>query len=166
MQLYQFLLYLYFFMEINTENSDFNKTFAPWISITYKMIDEYIADILLKENIQVTKQQWIILKILYEKQNEIIQNELAFITNRNKASLTRLISVMEKKHLVVRNQSENDARINLICITEKGKELFLKMKPLMLNSIQKIQSGLTQTEINTLIETLLKIQQNIQKQTI
>lgn len=96
MQLYQFLLYLYFFMEINTENSDFNKTFAPWISITYKMIDEYIADILLKENIQVTKQQWIILKILYEKQNEIIQNELAFITNRNKASLTRLISVIEK----------------------------------------------------------------------
>ena len=63
------------------------------------MMNQYIADELFKNNIQVTKQQWIILKILHEKNDEVIQNDLAFITNRNKASLTRLISLMEKNKI-------------------------------------------------------------------
>ena len=52
-------------MELNLDSSDFNKTLAPWIGLTYKMMDQYIADVLLKNKIQVTKQQWIILKILH-----------------------------------------------------------------------------------------------------
>lgn len=151
-------------MDINIDSSDFNKTLAPWIGITSKMVDQYITDILLKENIQVTRKQWIILKILHEEHDGIIQNELAFITNRNKASLTRLISVMEKNNLVERTGCKSDARINLIFITENGKNLFLKMKPFMLDSIQTIQKGLTQTDIQNLIKMLSKIQSNIKNE--
>lgn len=167
MQLYLFHLYLLLVnMKITIDNSDFNKTIAPWIGLTYKMMDQYFAEIFLKENIQVTKQQWVILKILHEEHNAVIQNDLAFITNRNKASLTRLISVMEKNQLVIRKNSKKDARINLIFITKTGEELFLKMKPIMLSGIEAIQENLSKQEILTFINTLSKIQQNIKNQSI
>lgn len=153
-------------MELNLDSSDFNKTLAPWIGLTYKMMDQYFADVLLKNKIQVTKQQWIILKILNEKNDEVIQNDLAFITNRNKTSLTRLISVMEKNNLVYRTISKEDARKNLIFSTETGKKLFEQMKPLMLTSIKNIQKGLTEDDIFQLIKILSKIQNNIKIQSL
>jgi DNA-binding MarR family transcriptional regulator len=153
-------------MELNIDASDFNKTLAPWIGLTYKMMNQYIADELFKNNIQVTKQQWIILKILQEKNDEVIQNDLAFITNRNKASLTRLISLMEKNNLVYRAISKEDARKNLIFSTETGKKLFEQMKPLMITSIKNIQKGLTEDDILQLIKTLSKIQHNIKIQSL
>ena len=148
-------------MQLNIENSDFNKTLAPWIGITYKMMDHYISEILQRENIHVTKQQWIVLKILHEEHDGIVQNELAFITNRNKASLTRLISVMEKNNLVFRTNTKKDARINLVYITDTGRQLFLKMKPLMLACMKNVQKNLSEADITQLIQLLSKIQKNI-----
>ena len=87
-------------MNLVSDNSDFNKTLAPWIGRTAKILNMYISEVFLQNNIQVTKEQWIVLKILFEDNEPLIQNELAFITNRNKASLTRLRNVMEKNNLV------------------------------------------------------------------
>ncbi|MCF6167984.1 MarR family winged helix-turn-helix transcriptional regulator [Lutibacter sp.] len=153
-------------MNFSDSESDFNKTLAPWIGKTYKVINMYISDVFHKNNIQVTKEQWIVLKILHEDNNEIIQNDLAFITNRNKASLARLINVLEKNNLVTRKPSKEDSRKNFIYITNKGEQLFLKMKPLMLKSVEVLQEGVTQNEKKIFIKVMKKIQKNIQKQTV
>ena len=83
-------------MDKDINKSDFNKTLAPWIGKTFKMMNIFISDVFQQNNIKVTKEQWIALKVLHEDSDGIIQNDLAFITNRNKASLTRLVNVMEK----------------------------------------------------------------------
>lgn len=148
-------------MDINLTNSDFNKTLAPWIGKTSKMINIFIKDVFKNNAIQVTKEQWIVLKILNEDSDGIIQNELAFITERNKASLTRLINVMEKNNLVNRITSKNDSRKKLIYITENGRQLFLKMKPMMLRSIETLQNGITLSEKESFIKIMQKIQSNL-----
>ena len=153
-------------MHIDITKSDFNETLAPWIGKTYKMMNTYISDIIKNNNIQVTKEQWLVLKILHEDHNGIVQNELAFITNRNKASLTRLINVMEKNNLVARIPSKEDSRKNLIYITKNGKILFLKMKPLMLRSMKTLQNEITAEEKEVFINILKKIQHNLETQTI
>ena len=153
-------------MNFNTHNSDFNKTLAPWIGRTCKIINMYISDVLKHNNIQVTKEQWIVLKILHEDNDGIIQNDLAFITDRNKASLTRLINVMEKNNLVKRIPSKEDSRKNLIYITNNGKQLFLKVKPLMLSSIETLQNGITEDEKSIFINVMTKIQTNLKNHTI
>lgn len=153
-------------MDIDIHKSDFNKTLAPWIGKTSKMLNMYIADIFQKNNIKVTKQQWIVLKVLHEDHDGIIQNELAFITDRNKASLTRLINVMERNNLVIRIPSKEDSRKNLIYITKTGKQLFLKMKPLMLKSIKILQEGITDNEMKSFINIMTKIQHNLKNQEI
>lgn len=151
-------------MDIDTTKSDFNKTLGPWIGKTFKMMNMFISDVFTRNNIQVTKEQWIVLKILHEDNDGIIQNDLAFITNRNKASLTRLINVLEKNNLVVRNPSKEDSRKNLIHITQTGKQLFLKMKPLMLESMRTLQNGITENEISNFILVMVKIQNNLKNQ--
>ncbi|WP_372744585.1 MarR family winged helix-turn-helix transcriptional regulator [Lutibacter sp.] len=151
-------------MKKKLDNSDFNKTIAPWIALTYKMLDQHLAELFLKQNVNITKQQWIILKILTENKEGIIQNELAFFTNRNKASLARLISVMEKNNLVERKNSVIDARINLVFITKYGFQVFSKMKPLVINCVKSLQEGLSKEEILNFKATLTKIQHNIKNQ--
>jgi len=150
-------------VDFNNSKSDFNKTLAPWIGRTCKIMNMYISDVFQKNNIQVTKEQWIVLKILHEDNDGIIQNDLAFITDRNKASLARLINVMEKNNLVARIPSKEDSRKNLIYITKNGKQLFLKMKPIMLQSIEAFQNGITEEDKKTFIKVMTKIQNNIQK---
>jgi DNA-binding MarR family transcriptional regulator len=151
---------------VKLHTSDFNKTFAPWLGRTTKMMNLYFQDIFQKHNIQVTKEQWIVLKILHEDNDGLVQNELAFITDRNKASLTRLIHVMEKNELVFRQQSEIDSRKNRIFITKKGKDLFIKMKPLILENILKLQQNISKIEMEQLIATMKKIQTNLSNQTL
>ena len=115
MQPYAILLYL-LLMKIELSESDFNKTIAPWIGKTSKLMNIFISEVFHKNNIQVTKEQWIVLKILYEDNDGLIQNDLAFITNRNKATLTRLINVMEKNNLVARIPAKDDSRKKIIYI--------------------------------------------------
>jgi DNA-binding MarR family transcriptional regulator len=153
-------------MRIDIDKSDFNSTLAPWVGTTSKMLNMYIADVLHKNNIPITKQQWTILKILHEDADGVTQNELAFITDRNKASLTRLINCLENKKLAIRIQSKEDSRKNSIHITALGRELFLKTKPLLLKSIHKIQEGISENEMSFFIDIMSKIQQNLKQQSI
>ncbi|RXP53068.1 MarR family transcriptional regulator [Lutibacter sp. HS1-25] len=153
-------------MDIDLNKSDFNSTLVPWLGKTSKMMNLYIADVLQTNNFPITKQQWIVLKILHEDYDGIIQNELAFITDRNKASLTRLINCLEKNKLVIRVQSKEDSRKKSVYITKEGRELFLKTKPLMLNSILKTQEGISKEEMKIFIQIMSKIQHNLKEQSV
>ena len=61
-----------------------------------KVIDYFIMDRFSENGIGLTKVQWLLLKRLKEMNGEP-QHSLAFLTNRDKASLTRLLTTMEKK---------------------------------------------------------------------
>jgi|TARA_B110000037_G_scaffold4958_1_gene5395 DNA-binding MarR family transcriptional regulator len=101
---------------------DFEDTLGPWFGKIMKMMDFYFQDIFKSLSFEITKNQWIVLKKL-SANDGTIQNELAFITDRDKTFLTRLITTMEKKELVRRVSSIIDKRQNRIYITEKGKKL-------------------------------------------
>jgi DNA-binding MarR family transcriptional regulator len=148
-------------MEIDNNLSDFNKTILPWLCKTSKLMNTYISDVFQNHNIQITKQQWVVLKILNENSDGIIQNDLACITERNKASLTRLINVMEKNNLVTRIPSKLDSRKNLIKITHSGEQLFNITEPIMHESIKAIENNISADEMNTFLNIMTKIQTNL-----
>ncbi len=139
---------------------DFENTLGPWLGKTMKMIDYHFQETFKNSDVDLTKQQWIVLKILI-KDDEKPQNELAFITNRDKASLTRLLSVMEKKNFIVRIPSEMDKRINFIHITKIGREVFKSTLPAMKILLERLQFQLTEDEIQSTIGVLKKIQHNL-----
>lgn len=76
---------------------DFEDTLGPWFGKTMKMMDFYFQDIFKSLSFEITKNQWIVLKKL-SANDGTIQNELAFITDRDKTSLTRLITTMVRRN--------------------------------------------------------------------
>jgi DNA-binding MarR family transcriptional regulator len=139
---------------------DLNKTLGPWLGKTIKMLACLVNDVLVENQIDLTREQWVFLVKLHKKDG-ISQHELASITERDKTSLTRFVKTMERKNLVKRKVSESDKRIKLVCLTEKGKEVYKKSLPIMQKTIQELQQGLSELEVQMVISILQKFQTNI-----
>ena len=142
---------------------DIEKTMMPWIGKSMKVIDYYFIDQFSRHDIELTKVQWILLKRLQEMNGES-QHNLAFLTNRDKASLARLITTMEKKNLVARIPSESDHRINRIYITTHGEKILKQAMPVVKEMIGEMQKGISENERISAIQTLKKLMNNIKSE--
>jgi len=143
-------------------NVNFEKTLLPFLGRTAKFANFYFIDTFHESGIDLSKEQWLVLKKLHDKDGQI-QNDLAFITNRSKTSLTRLIHTMEKKKLVYRVTSKADKRINHVHLSELGKSIFEKSLPTLSKIINELQHGISEEDIKKTIKILNHIQGNICK---
>lgn len=139
---------------------DSQNVVLPWVGKTAKMMAIYIADKFKQHGLDLTLEQMIILKILQDKDG-CPQNDLALVTERHKASLTRLLATMEKKNLVARIPDKSDKRVNRVYVTKTGHQRFQSTIPIMVETMQEIQKGLNEEEIQITIGALQKIQDNI-----
>ncbi len=140
---------------------EIDNSILPWLGRSMKMIDYHMVDCFTAKGIELTKAQFILL-ILLKRENGQAQNNLAFITNRDKASLARLISTMERKGLVTRTPSKLDRRIKNIHITSSGVETLEKAYPVLKSVISTIQEDIDPTDMAVATEVLKKILTNIQ----
>ena len=134
----------------------FEKLLLPCLGLAMKSFDFHLADELLNAGISLSKHQIILLRI-FSMEDVIPQNDLAFITDRDKTSLTRLISTMERKGLLKRKTCETDKRVNNVFITQKGLEEAKMAFPLIINEIDKIKQKIKAKEIETTIKVLKQI---------
>lgn len=147
-------------MKAKQSKIDLETILLPWLSQTSKRATYLILNTFKAHNLDLSREQMMILKHLMEKDG-LVQNDLAFITHRDKTSLTRIITNMEKKGLLKRVQCEHDNRRNKIFITAKGSNQFNKGLPLVFNIADKMQEGLTPDEIKSSIEVLKKVSKNL-----
>ena len=147
-------------MNESKATTEFDDALLPWLGRTMKVIDNFIASYLNQQNIDLTKVQMILLVRLYFNDGQP-QNDLAMLTNRDKASLTRLLDTMERKGLVVRVPSREDKRINLVHITKKGVEFYENARPHLKKIISEVQKGMSEEEIKFMINLLKKVHINI-----
>ncbi len=147
-------------MKSQIDKIDFENSIPPWLGKTVKIVDYFLQETLEKNGLDLTKEQMIVLKKLHD-QDGLNQNELAFLTLRNKSSLTRLLVKMENKNYITRIQCKNDKRINKVFLTTKGKEIFEKTKPTIRHIITSVEKGISITEKEELIRILKKIQINL-----
>lgn len=136
------------------------KTMLPWLGRTMKQMDYFFSDVLNAGGIELTKVQWVMLKLLHKEDGQP-QNKLAFLTNRDKASLTRLIDTMERKNLVARIPSKTDHRINNVYITKHGENILKESLPVIQYLIETIQLDIPEEEIDTVIKVMKKISNNL-----
>ncbi len=147
-------------MQSSKHKIDFESSIAPWLGKTSKIIDYYIHDALQRQGLDLSKEQMIVLKKLHDKDG-LAQNDLAFLTLRNKSSLTRLLVKMEHKGFIDRKQSSNDKRSNHVYLTDAGRAIFKKARPVIKEVIKTMEKQLSPNEIDQFITTLKKIQFNL-----
>ena len=143
---------------------DFENSIGPWLSKTVKILDFFVQEYFNEAEIDLTKEQMIVLKKL-SFEDGLNQNKLAFLTLRNKSSLTRLLSKMETKKYIKREQDSLDKRIKRVFITETGKEVFQKSRPVVKNIIKRIEQNISEKEKQEMIKILKKVQSNFTSKT-
>lgn len=140
--------------------SGFEHLLLPWLGRTMKHIDPYINAKLSQKGVNLSRQQVILMKILHQD-GPLPQNDIAFLTDRDKTSLTRLINGMEKKNLVARTTSPDDKRVNLVHITKKGEKVLNETAPLLLAIASELEKGVSAEDKEAAIRTMKTIQENI-----
>ena len=146
-------------MQTKEVNVDFENSIGPWLGKTVKILEYYLHEKFKEHNLDLTKEQMVVLKKLHDKDG-LSQNELAFLTLRNKSSLTRLLSKMEKKCYIIRKQSKEDKRINKVYLTNLGRDVFKRTKPAIKAMISASEQNISVSEKKQIIKTLKKIQTN------
>ena len=151
-------------MKIKEVSVDFENSIGPWLGKTVKILEYFLHEKFKEHNLDLTKEQMVVLKKLHDKDG-LNQNELAFLTLRNKSSLTRLLSKMEKKGYINRQQSKEDKRFNEVFLTIKGRDVFKRTKPVLKEMITAEEQNISKSEKQQIIRTLKKIQSNFDSNT-
>jgi len=138
---------------------DLEKSLGPWLGKTIKLTDYYLHEAFQHHGLDISKEQMIVLGKLHKKDG-LNQNEIAELVWRDKSSLARLLAKMERKGYIIKRQHEQDKRVNLIYLTESGKEVFRNTRPIIQKAINILEKDLNKSEINRMIEILKRIQDN------
>ncbi|WP_297794229.1 MarR family transcriptional regulator [uncultured Eudoraea sp.] len=139
---------------------DFDTSVGRWIGSTAKMVDNYLHEAFQSHGLDLSKEQMVVLKKLHENDG-LIQNELAYLTLRDKSSLARLLAKMERKNYINREQDEFDKRVNRVFITEIGRTTFRQTRPIIVELKEIMEKNIKEEEIYQLTNTLKNIQRNI-----
>ncbi len=131
------------------------KELGSFIDRTYKVVRQDLINRFKNVGVDITPEQWVILAKLNEQ--DMYQTELASMSFRDKPTVSRIVDLLVKKHLVERIPDKADGRKYHISITKKGQAIINKAKPSVDESRKLGWTNLTEEEYNNLITTLDKI---------
>ena len=110
----------------------------------------------------ISYEQWSILIHLYRKDGQT-QQALARIAVKDKAAITRLLNVLEKKNIVLRVPDRNDRRSKLIYLTHKAKAFKTDLIALVEDMLHEAEQGISYEEMEQCRDTLNKIFTNFDR---
>jgi DNA-binding MarR family transcriptional regulator len=105
---------------------------------------------------ELTFTQWTTLVALHDGRITTA-GDLAHNICHDAGSLTRLIDQMEKRGLVTRQRSKEDRRVVTLTLTVRGRALVEGLAPRVMNFWNKLLSGFSHAEVDTLIGLLTRL---------
>lgn len=114
-------------------------------------------------NFEITPEQYVVLNTL-NREGSLYQKELGEKLYKDKANITRLLSILEEKGLIEKNsQIENEKQVNKVKITERGMLIRDKMAPAVDIARREYVQGISEDDLYTCIKVLEKIQENLSR---
>ncbi|HAI84979.1 MAG TPA: MarR family transcriptional regulator [Chitinophagaceae bacterium] len=110
--------------------------------------------------LDITVEQWSVLYHLW-KEDCLSQQELCNRTFRDKPSITRLIDNLERLSLVQRVAKKEDRRINLVCLTDAGKQLQEMTIQLANETMNEALIGVSKEEIEVVKSVFQRVYDNL-----
>lgn len=110
----------------------------------------------------VSYEQWSILIHLYRRDGQT-QQELSNIAVKDKAAITRLLNVLEKKNMVLRIPDRTDKRSKLVYLTNKAKEFRDSLMDLVEEMLLEAEQEVSFEEMEQCRITLNKIFSNFDR---
>jgi len=118
--------------------------------------NNYIKKVFQENNIDISYTQWKLIITINQKPG-LTQTELSKSAQKDKASVTRMLDILEKEDYVTRKKDPEDRRLYNIFLTEKGEAVFKKTLPLVNRVESDMLQDLTEEEVEIMKRCLVQI---------
>jgi len=110
--------------------------------------------------LDISSDQWLVMLCLWNK-DKVTQQVISDHTAKDKASITRLLDNLSKHDLIERRPSSTDRRINLIHLTNRGRELEQNAMQIVRESFNQAVNGISEQELIYTREVVRKLLDNL-----
>jgi len=140
---------------------NFNDSFGFIVVKTGRLIENKLKSNFEVEKIDITPQQWSVLTFLWNE-DVISQQRIADSFSKDKTSVTRLLTNMEKNGLIKREIDKRDKRNKKILLTEKSKRLKQDSIKIAEKTLIDALDGIDHDQLKLCRKVLKKINQNLE----
>ena len=133
-------------------------------TITNLIKRQFDSSNVIKDLDNMTGMHGWIIGYLYNKcqQGDVYQRDLEQQFSIRRSTATKILQLMEKNGLIIRQAVDFDARLKKLVLTEKAIAIHQLVQKEIDKTEARLTKGLTQQEKDTLLELLEKIKNNLQ----
>jgi len=139
---------------------DYDKSFGRMLGVAYSFLYKRLAKNMKEGNLPITADQFRVMTHLWKEDGKT-QQELAYLTFRDRANITRVMDILEREELVYRQTDPLDKRILRVFLTEKGKEIEAASGVCARRSVESALENVSLEDIKICQNVLAKIIKNL-----
>lgn len=121
----------------------------------FRALKKRVAD---QTEAKLTGEQFGLLFAISQKEEEVIQKDMAEIMCKDKSAILRMIDLLEAKELVRRVVDKADRRKNQIMVTKKGERALEQYLEVEFQLTEELQQGLSQSDLDAFYKVVNHIQ--------
>lgn len=108
-------------------------------------------------------QRWIIEYVFANRDKDIFQKDLEKEFSIRRPTATNVLKTMEKRGMIVREPSKNDARLKKILLTNASAEKYIEIRKTINEFENIITEGISRDELDIFFEVMDKLKANVEK---
>ncbi|MGN0354352.1 MAG: MarR family winged helix-turn-helix transcriptional regulator [Muricoprocola sp.] len=113
------------------------------------------------ENLSI-HQCWILQHLKENEGKEVYQKDIEQLFSIKRSTANQMLRGLETKNYIQRNISSEDARRNILTITESGEAAYNRLAQELYQVIKKLYGDIPQEELEQFQVTLRKLWKNIE----
>ena len=103
-----------------------------------------------------------ILVYIYKHESEnVYQKDIEHAFGITRSTCSKVISLMEKKDMIIRKGVDNDQRLKQLCLTDKAKDFVAKVEADLTKFEERLMDGISEDDRSRLLEILGKMEKNL-----
>ncbi|MCB1166312.1 MAG: MarR family transcriptional regulator [Leptospiraceae bacterium] len=143
-----------------TDIVSLEEAYAYYINRTYRRLRMDFLRTTREAGYELTPEQYFILNRLWHHPGQSQTDLYEDLDDR--ANVTRGLQILVQRWLVIKRADPDDARRNIIDLTEQGRALLEKLNPVIVKERKRVYADLSRKDLADLRRILGKIEANLQ----
>ena len=139
---------------------DRTEGFGIYLDRTLKKVQRTFLNAFLENNIDLTIEQWVILRRVHLLGDDASQAEISNTNFRNRATTSRVIRGLCKKGFLKKLRFRDDQKRFKLIMTPEGEELMLRVMPLIKEIRTMSIEHISEAEFDVFLKVLDQIWEN------
>lgn len=139
---------------------DRTEGFGVYLDRTLKKVQATFIAAFTENNIDLTIEQWVILRRVHLLGSDASQAEISNTNFRNRATTSRVISGLCKKGFLKKSRFRDDQKRYKLVMTPAGQELMHRVMPIIRDIRKMSVAGIPDDEFDIFLSVLDKIWEN------